>query len=187
MMARKTMWDAQQSDILHQSMTKALKFGGLVEQFPTMVEECLKNRSWAYRTCRAKGREFRSPLEYFTHNEPDGVGTTDAQVRKLIAGHPEVEGEWRKAVKSPGARNDLHNNVMEVRKQGNSRAYALERLSEERPTLHAAVIAGDMSANEAMIRAGFRKKPEPFEQVKKLIRKLTVEQKRELIELLEAS
>jgi hypothetical protein len=36
-----------------------------------------------------------------------------------------------------------------------TRAYTLSRLSRESPALHAAVIAGDMSANTAAIEAGF--------------------------------
>jgi hypothetical protein len=107
----------------------------------------------------------------------------EAQIRKLLAGTP-VEGEWRQATKHQGARNDLGDNITEVKERGTSRAYILERLLRERPGLHAAVAAGDLSANAAAIEAGFRKKPTPFEQIVKLLPRLSSEQKRKLMELL---
>jgi hypothetical protein len=75
-------------------------------------------------------------------------------------------------------------NVTSKPERGNSRAYILERLLRERPGLHAAVAAGDLSANAAAIEAGFRKKPTPFEQIVKLLPRLSSEQKRKLMELL---
>jgi hypothetical protein len=45
---------------------------------------------------RDKSRTFESPLEYFTYNEPDGVGTTKQQVEFLIKGTP-AEDRWRAA------------------------------------------------------------------------------------------
>jgi hypothetical protein len=44
--------------------------------------------------------------------------------------------------------------------QGNSRTYALRRLAKDRPDLHAQCLAGEMTANAAMVQAGFRKPPQ---------------------------
>lgn len=41
-------------------------------------------------------------------------------------------------------------------RQGNSRSYTLDRLKRERPDLYAQVINGELKANRAAIRAGFR-------------------------------
>jgi hypothetical protein len=58
-----------------------------------------------------------------------------------------------------GTRTDLHDNVREVKpKYGNSRVFALERLSRQRPDLFRRVEKGELSANAAAIEAGFRKK-----------------------------
>jgi hypothetical protein len=44
-------------------------------------------------------------------------------------------------------------------KYGNSALYTLKRLKRERPDLFQQVLGGRLSANEAAIEAGFRKKP----------------------------
>jgi hypothetical protein len=43
--------------------------------------------------------------------------------------------------------------------QGNSRTYAMRRLAKDRPDLHAQCLAGELTANAAMVQAGFRKRP----------------------------
>jgi hypothetical protein len=40
---------------------------------------------------------------------------------------------FREAMKEQGERNDLHDNVMEVATQGNSKAYTLTRLQKDNP------------------------------------------------------
>jgi hypothetical protein len=70
------------------------------------------------------GQSWSSALEYFTHNEPDGVGTTEAQIRTQLAGTP-VEGAWRQATKGRGARNDLRSITTEVTRDDRGRAYNL--------------------------------------------------------------
>jgi hypothetical protein len=53
------------------------------------------------------------------------------------------------------------------------RDYDLARLRRDRPDLAERVEAGEVSANAAAIEAGFRRKPTPYEQVLKLLPKLT--------------
>lgn len=53
------------------------------------------------------------------------------------------------------------------------RAYILARLDRDRPDLAEKVRAKKLSANAAAIEAGFRKRPSPFEQARKLLPKLT--------------
>jgi hypothetical protein len=45
------------------------------------------------------------------------------------------------------------------RPTGTSRAYALRRLREQRPDIHARVLAGEISPHAGMVEAGFRKRP----------------------------
>ncbi len=58
-----------------------------------------------------------------------------------------------------GKRNDLVYNVHDVaeRPAGNSTEAALRRLRKDRPDLHQRVVAGELSANAAMIAAGYYK------------------------------
>lgn len=44
------------------------------------------------------------------------------------------------------------------RPTGTSRAYALRRLREQRPDIHARVLAGEISPHAGMVEAGFRKR-----------------------------
>jgi hypothetical protein len=44
-------------------------------------EVALKQTSVPVPLLPSRGAEFKSPLEYFTHNEPDGVGTNETQDR----------------------------------------------------------------------------------------------------------
>jgi len=180
---------AKQAAYLHQSMTKALKFGDMLRQFPEMVETCIGQETWKMMYCRDKGRCFESAREYFLHNEPDGVGLTELRGFELLREHKKTLGIWREAMKHQGERTDLHYNVMEVgdatkKQQGNSRAYTLVRLADESPGLYEAVCRGEMSANRAAIEAGFRKPPKPFDQIKKLLTKLTDAERRQLKDLL---
>lgn len=57
-----------------------------------------------------------------------------------------------------GQRTDLGNNVPEVsRPEGNTRSKALRRLRDHAPELHAEVLAGNLTAHAAMLKAGFRR------------------------------
>ena len=102
---------------------------------------------------------------------------------------------FRKAVTKPEGgdkRSEAYttndNIISDKASQGTSRAYTLDRLSREAPGLYKAVCDGAMSANAAAIEAGFRKKPEPFEQIKKLITKhipdLSDDERRQLKDML---
>jgi hypothetical protein len=57
----------------------------------------------------------------------------------------------------------VYNNESDVhaseRPSGNSRAAFLRRLRQDRPDIHARVLAGELSPHAGMIEAGFRKKP----------------------------
>jgi hypothetical protein len=63
--------------------------------------------------------------------------------------------------------------------------HTLRRLHRERPDLLDRVTKGELSANAAAIEAGFRRKLTPFEQVMKLLPKLTEEERRQLRQLLD--
>ena len=59
---------------------------------------------------------------------------------------------------------------------GTSKAYTLTRLKKNEPELFQQVVAGELSANAAAIKAGWRKKPTPLESVLKLLPKLSDEE-----------
>ena len=77
---------------------------------------------------------------------------------------------------NPGAGNQHTGNVdfdnIKKHETGTSRAYNLNRLKREAPELFEEVKAGNMSANAAAIKAGFRKKPGPHEIAVKQLSKM---------------
>jgi hypothetical protein len=75
---------------------------------------------------------------------------------------------------------DVYNNDgdINIRPSGTSRAYALRRLREARPDIHARVLAGELTPHAGMVEAGFRKKPQrmkrsPLERAQRLIGTMT--------------
>jgi hypothetical protein len=56
-----------------------------------------------------------------------------------------------------GARTDLFDNIQEVKAPtGTSQSAALRRLRNNKPELHARVLAGELSPHAAMVQAGYR-------------------------------
>lgn len=193
-------FDARSAELLHQSITKALKFGGMLAHFPDMIDEAIRHESWKFRYCREKGRSFNSLLEYLEHHEPDGCQVPRSKVEALIKDKPEILAKWRKATvgKRGGDRGNQHtggkrDNITNASPdapdpsegRGTSRAYTLSRLEQKDPVLFQKVCAGEMSANKAAIQAGIRKKPSVFEQVCRLLPKLTPDERAEIYRLLE--
>jgi hypothetical protein len=75
--------------------------------------------------------------------------------------------------KSAG-RNQVTNDHLTANKLGpNTVVRTLARLDRDHPDLAERVRAGEMSANAAAIRAGFRNKPSLLDQIRQLISKLT--------------
>lgn len=89
-----------------------------------------------------------------------GWGEDIKKVELLLKDDPEVLAKWRGAMlQKPGSRTDLGNNITEVgRVTGTSSSYTVSRLQHQSPSLFEKVKQGLMSANEAAIAAGFRKK-----------------------------
>jgi hypothetical protein len=82
---------------------------------------------------------------------------------------------------------DNKNSVINsFRPSGTSAAYALRKLREQRPDIHARVLAGEITAHAGMIEAGFRKpqnrKRSPLNRVLKLIAQLDPDELRAVIE-----
>jgi hypothetical protein len=75
---------------------------------------------------------------------------------------------------------------------GNSNTYALRKLRKDAPEIHAQVIAGELSPNAGMVKAGFRVKTftikvDTHSTVKAIQKHFNHEQRQEIIELLRGS
>ena len=92
-----------------------------------------------------------------------------------------------------GQRNDLHDNVMEVRQPGygNSKAHTLDVLKRKAPEKFRAVCNGELSANAAMIAAGLRKPTvtvtsDPASAVRTLRKKFGDDYIKEMIKIIQS-
>jgi hypothetical protein len=153
---------------------------GALNSFPGLLKRVIEERVWEHRIYH--GREYRLPnlRALITEKPMAGWGEDPKKIEALIKDDPEVLPMFREAMKEQGERNDLHDNVMEVATQGNSKAYTLTRLQKDNPEIYEEVKAGKLTANAGAIKAGWRKTPTPMEIIRKQIPKLTQEERTQL-------
>lgn len=133
--------------------------GGL-RQFPSLLKKVIATRAWERRTVHGKVVELGSLRELITAKPVSGWGEDPSKVEAVIRDDPEALAAFREAMKHQGERTDFVDNVNEVafgRPDGNSRAYSISRVQREcDPDTVAAVMAGEMSPNAALVKAGVR-------------------------------
>ena len=153
-----------------------------VEQIPGFVKKILLTGAWRRRIQRGKILENETFAKFITGKPLAGCGWSLDKVRKLIEDDPEALAMWRDAVTPPLGSNQHTDNISTHKDgHGTSKSYTVSRLRKNAPALYERVKKGELSANAAAIEAGFRKPPpKPFEQVKKLISKLSPEERSKL-------
>jgi hypothetical protein len=137
---------------------------------PGLVKRVIREEMWRQWADPSSGRAwgpFRS-FEHFviTPAEHGGLGSTIAQLRGLCENDVEARNDIERAVKGGqlhgGDRRSetfkLDNIQLESYPSGTSESAALRRLRNDRPDLHAEVLAERLSAHAAMVEAGFRQK-----------------------------
>src|SRR5260221_14481372 len=134
---------------------------------PGLLKRVIEERAWEGRLIVETGEEFdgfKNFEAYVKANPSKGLGTDLDTIKRLVANDEElfqwVLAEERKA--HPLGTNQYTEgvNIVNTRKrpQGNSKAYALQKLSDEGEIdLLEQVKGGKLSANEAMKQAGFRR------------------------------
>lgn len=133
---------------------------GRLADFPKLMARIIETKAWQHRV-EPYGNEVRLPTlrDLITRNPIEGWGEKPETVEKLLHDHPKVLADFREAMKHQGERTDLPNNVREVgeAKCGNSRAYSIARVQREcDEEAVAAVMAGEISPNAALVKAGVR-------------------------------
>ena len=131
--------------------------GGL-HGVPALLKRILKEEMWRDFVVAETGQVQRYDrfVDFISTPPLEGLGTDLKTVTKLCEDDPEALDLLNKATTHPGSRSDLHNNIMEVKPQGTSRAYSLRKLAADAPMLHTRVLAGELSPHAAMVEAGFR-------------------------------
>jgi hypothetical protein len=153
------------SELIHnasvvKSLRSAVEFCN-INHVPQTIREVLKTGAWAERYEMMRVFTFKSFPDFITKPVREGGcgWNPPSNVEALLdkSGDIEAQAMFREAM--VGKQGAHHNNVMMKGRQGNSRAYTLVRLKEKKPELYKRVVNGELSANAAAIKAGFRKKP----------------------------
>jgi hypothetical protein len=133
--------------------------GGL-RQFPSLLKKLIAERAWERRVCRGKVIELKSLRELITAKPVQGWGEDPSKVEAVIRDDPEALAKFREEMKHQGERTDIRDNITEVESPsatGTSRAYSIARVQRECDAeTVAAVMAGEVSPNAALVRAGVR-------------------------------
>ena len=132
--------------------------GGL-RQFPSLLKKVIATEAWKRRVVGKKVIQLGSLRELITAKPVSGWGEDPSKVEAVIRDDPEALAKFREAMKHQGERPNIDNNVIEVERSpvGNSRAYSISRVQRECDLKTvAAVMAGEMSPNAALVKAGVR-------------------------------
>jgi hypothetical protein len=177
------MPDSVENGKLVQRFDYAIR-GSNIDQIAQLVRQLLTDRAWENFVFPNMVRnEHNTSLGQFLTAEPlQGLGFKDVKaIDALIkkACDPDLYADWHEAMKRKhgGDRKSEEaqikpDNVSLDSGYGNSQSYTLSRLKNDHPKLFAKVVAGELSANAAAIKAGFRKTATPYQQLEKLILKL---------------
>jgi len=133
---------------------------GGMKQFPGLLKKIIETKAWLRRISSGKVVELTSLRELITAKPVRGWGEDIKTVEAVIRNDPECLAMFREAMHDQGNRSDLCNNVTQVgggKGTGNSRAYSIARVQSQCDAKTvAAVMAGKMSANGALVKAGLR-------------------------------
>ena len=132
----------------------------------SLIVTVIRDEAWRERKIRTGEIVCcASFLELLTAPPLRGYGEDPRKVEALLKDDAEALRMFREAITAPhgGDRKTEelstknYNVILDPpTKQGNSRAYTLDRLHREAPKLYAKVVAKKLSANAAAIEAGFR-------------------------------
>lgn len=159
------------NDNLVNCLSSALSRGesGL-KNIPGLIKRVIEEKAWKERYIEMTNElvKFNNFIDFISCSTPKGLGTTFEMIWRICLNETEVlvllDEVISKNRGNPSGNNqyiklgniDNVNNSKPV--NGNSRQYALRRLRKSRPDLLKLVIENNLSINQAMIKAGFRKK-----------------------------
>lgn len=133
--------------------------GGL-RQFPALLKKVIAEKAWERRVSRGKVVELKNLRELITERPVRGWGEDPDAVEAVIRDDPEALLAYRQAMLGkPGRPAEESPDIVRGLdgEHGNSRAYSLDRVQRECDAdTVAAVMAGKVSPNAALVRAGVR-------------------------------
>lgn len=134
---------------------------GSLSNFPGLIKKVIEEKVWERRIHHGRLIELPSLRSLITERPITGWGQDPRKIEHILRDDPDVLVMYREAMlQGSGTRNDLDNNVTEVKERvtGNSRAYSIDRVKRDAPQFADAVLAGKMSPHAALVEAGIRRK-----------------------------
>lgn len=131
---------------------------------PRLLKQVIRERIWRDRVVEQTGKAIRFAdfYEFVQTAPPEGMGTDIKRIQRLCADDVEaldmIDRLLQRKRGGDRSSNVCSHDIVKVDPcgGGNSREYALRRLRNHRPDLHAEVIAKHLSPHKAMQIAGFR-------------------------------
>ncbi len=150
---------------LVEALGSALREGGhAVGTVPGLLKRILVEQSWReFVTQRGEHVRHERFVDFVTAAPLRGIGASVDLLKRILADDTEAIDLLDRALQArrgnPGNLNNMK--VSEgAYPRGTSKEYALRKLRKDSPELHAEVVAGNLSAHAAMVKAGFR--PDTF-------------------------
>lgn len=153
--------DVEKGQLCQSTIESLYAATGGLRHFPSLLKKVIATKAWESRVNKGKVIELASLRELITEKPIRGWGEDPSKVEAVIRDDPEALAAFREAMlgkPGPKPHSESGNNVTEIeRVTGNGRAYSIARVQREcdADTL-AAVMAGEMSANAALVKAGVR-------------------------------
>jgi hypothetical protein len=166
-----------------------------LEGLADMIRVVLREEAWRERRIRT-GAVVQHPrfVDFLTTAPLEGLGEDPKRVKQLLRDDLEALAAFEAAiVEKPGRptmsqKGEINsNNVTNKVERGNSRAYTLRRLAKNHPALFTQVTAGELTANEAAMQAGFRKAVTPLQQLSRAWTRASREERDAFLAWIEAS
>jgi hypothetical protein len=153
--------DVEKGQLCQSTIESLYAATGGLRHFPSLLKKVIATKAWQSRINKGKVIELNSLRELITEKPIRGWGEDPSKVEAVIRDDPEALAAFREAMLGkPGVKpdNQSDNNVIPIdTPQGNGRAYSIARVQREcDPETVAAVMAGEMSANAALVKAGVR-------------------------------
>ena len=154
--------EIERGQLCQSTITSLYEATGGLRQFPALLKKVISEKAWERRTVHGKLIELSSLRELIMSKPVSGWGEDPSKVEAVIRDDPETLVMFREAMVHHGGdrKSDAikRNNVtVDPEKTGNSRAYSIARVQSQCDAKTvAAVMAGEMSANAALVKAGIR-------------------------------
>lgn len=154
------MTDPKANNVLVETLGTSLRYGGsALSDVPGLLKQLLAEGAWReFVTKRGEHVVYERFADFVTTRPLRGLGSDVELVRRIVADDTAALDLLDQALQNPVGHPPINNNVKDRAPVGNGHAQALRKLRKDAPGLHAEVLAGNLSAHGAMVRAGFRPK-----------------------------